>query len=169
MARGTIKFFNDDKGFGFIASEDGSEDLFVHISAVQAAGLHGLNEGDVVSFERETDRRSGRPSALYLERLEAAAPGYRSPGRSAQRATSGAPRRPSGEWAGSGAGVVKWFNPAKGFGFIQPRDGSADVFVHAFAVQAAGLEGLPDGQTIAFDLERDGRTGKLSAVNLKLG
>jgi CspA family cold shock protein len=63
-------------------------------------------------------------------------------------------------------GTVKWFNPQKGFGFIQPQDGGADVFVHISAVQQAGLSTLNDGQLVSFDLEQ-GRQGKTSAVNLK--
>jgi CspA family cold shock protein len=63
-------------------------------------------------------------------------------------------------------GTVKWFNPAKGFGFIMPEDGSKDVFVHISAVERAGLGSLREGQKISFDLER-GQQGKVSAVNLK--
>jgi cold shock protein len=64
-------------------------------------------------------------------------------------------------------GTVKWFNPQKGFGFIQSQDGGADVFVHISAVQQAGLSTLNDGQLVSFDLEQ-GRQGKTSAVNLKV-
>jgi CspA family cold shock protein len=63
-------------------------------------------------------------------------------------------------------GTVKWFNPTKGFGFIQPDDGSKDVFVHISAVERAGLQGLREGQKVSFELER-GQQGKTSAVNLK--
>jgi CspA family cold shock protein len=63
-------------------------------------------------------------------------------------------------------GTVKWFNPTKGFGFIQPEDGSKDVFVHISAVQQAGLGTLNEGQVVSFDLEQ-GRQGKTSAINLK--
>ena len=63
-------------------------------------------------------------------------------------------------------GTVKWFNPTKGFGFIQPEDGSKDVFVHISAVERAGLGNLNEGQKVSFDLER-GQQGKVSAVNLK--
>ncbi len=65
------------------------------------------------------------------------------------------------------SGTVKWFNPIKGFGFIQPQDGSKDVFVHISAVERAGLSGLKEGQKVSFDLER-GQQGKVSAVNLKV-
>ncbi len=64
-------------------------------------------------------------------------------------------------------GTVKWFNATKGYGFIQPTDGSSDVFVHISAVERAGLQGLNDGQTVSFDLE-SGQKGRVSAVNLKV-
>lgn len=63
-------------------------------------------------------------------------------------------------------GKVKWFNPAKGFGFIQPDDGSKDVFVHISAVERAGMQGLAENQQVSFDIER-GINGKVSATNLK--
>ena len=65
------------------------------------------------------------------------------------------------------SGTVKWFNPAKGFGFIQPDDGSADVFVHISAVERAGLSTLNEGQKVSFEVERDPKRGKTSAVNIK--
>jgi CspA family cold shock protein len=65
-------------------------------------------------------------------------------------------------------GTVKWFNPQKGFGFIQPENGGADVFVHISAVERAGLTTLNDGQKVSFDLEA-ARQGKTSAINLKAG
>jgi CspA family cold shock protein len=63
-------------------------------------------------------------------------------------------------------GTVKWFNTTKGYGFIEPADGGADVFVHITAVQKAGLAGLDEGQSVQFELER-GRNGKTSACDLK--
>ena len=63
-------------------------------------------------------------------------------------------------------GTVKWFNPAKGYGFIQPEDGSKDVFVHISAVERAGLGTLREAQKVSYDLER-GQQGKTSAVNIR--
>ncbi|MCF7647223.1 cold-shock protein [Bacillus subtilis] len=64
-------------------------------------------------------------------------------------------------------GTVKWFNSTKGFGFIQPDEGGADVFVHISAVERAGMRDLADNQKISYDLERDNRSGKMSATNLQ--
>jgi cold shock protein len=64
-------------------------------------------------------------------------------------------------------GTVKWFNHAKGFGFIQPDSGGADIFVHISAVERAGLRTLNDGQKVSFEEERDPKRGKTSAVNIK--
>jgi cold shock protein len=64
-------------------------------------------------------------------------------------------------------GTVKWFNGQRGFGFIQPDDGSKDVFVHVRAVERAGMRGLNEGQKVTFDLVADRRTGKSSAENLR--
>jgi len=64
-------------------------------------------------------------------------------------------------------GTVKWFNATKGFGFIQPDDGGADVFVHISAVERAGLGSIHEGQKIGYELERDKRSGKMSAGQLQ--
>ena len=67
MAQGTVKWFNSQKGFGFIQPDDGSKDIFVHISAVERAGMRGLAEGQKVSYEIVADRRSGKSSADNLK------------------------------------------------------------------------------------------------------
>jgi CspA family cold shock protein len=183
MASGTVKWFNTAKGFGFIQPDDGASDVFVHISAVEQAGLRALNEGDQVQFEMEQDRRSGKLSAGGLVVTGQGAAPARGPGggggggfggggdrgpRGGGFGGGGGGGRPSGDPAGVGSGVVKWFNPTKGFGFIQPDDGGQDVFVHISAVEQAGLRGLNEGQTLSYDLEQDRRSGKTSATNLRV-
>jgi CspA family cold shock protein len=64
-------------------------------------------------------------------------------------------------------GTVKWFNGQKGFGFIQPQDGGSDVFVHVTAVDRSGLGSLHEGQKVSYELERDNRSGKVSAGQLQ--
>lgn len=175
MATGTVKFFNSAKGFGFISPDDGGADVFVHISAVERSGLQGLNDGDQVSFELEQDRRSGKMAATDLRVLASGGPARRPqrsfdrPQRSFDRDSSyGGGGGGGGPSLGAGEGVVKWFNPVKGFGFIQPSGGGGDVFVHISAVEQAGLRGLNEGQRVSFELTQDRRTGKTSATNLQV-
>ena len=65
-------------------------------------------------------------------------------------------------------GTVKWYNETKGYGFIQPDNGGKDVFVHATALERAGMRSLKDGQKVTYEVEADRRTGKDSAVDLKV-
>lgn len=67
MIKGTVKFYNDQKGFGFIQPEDGSKDVFVHATALERAGLRGLHEGQKVSFDTAEDRRSGKVGVNNIE------------------------------------------------------------------------------------------------------
>ena len=67
MAVGTVKWFNSTKGYGFIQPEDGGKDVFVHVSAVERSGMRGLAEGQKISYELETDRKSGKESATNLK------------------------------------------------------------------------------------------------------
>jgi len=67
MIKGTVKFYNDQKGFGFIEPEDGSKDVFVHATALERAGMSGLSEGQKVSFETEVDNRSGKIAVSKIQ------------------------------------------------------------------------------------------------------
>ena len=69
MPNGTVKWFNPTKGFGFIAPDNGGSDVFVHISAVERSGLNGLNDGQKISFDEETDPKKGKTSAVNLKAL----------------------------------------------------------------------------------------------------
>ncbi len=64
---GTVKFFNTSKGYGFVTPEDGSKDVFIHVTALESAGIHGLNEGDKITFVLEDDRRGRGKQAAQIE------------------------------------------------------------------------------------------------------
>ncbi|WP_417321580.1 cold-shock protein [Erythrobacter aureus] len=157
--KGTVKFFNGQKGFGFIQQEGGGEDVFVHISAVERAGLAGLGEGQELEFNLVD--RGGKVSAQDLQVVGDVVPVE---SRGEERGDAGgAPRRElTGEKA---TGTVKFFNSMKGFGFLTRDDGQPDAFVHISAVERSGLAGINEGERYEFDLEVD-RRGKHSAVNL---
>ena len=148
--QGKVKFFNAQKGFGFIQRDEGGEDVFVHISQVERAGLEGLAEGQELQFNLVD--RGGKVSAADLQIVGdvIAVP----------------PKAPQRELTGEKAtGTVKFFNTMKGFGFITRDDGKEDAFVHISAVERSGISGINEGDRFEFDLEVD-RRGKYSAVNL---
>jgi CspA family cold shock protein len=151
-AKGVVKFFNPQKGFGFIVRDDGGEDVFVHISAVEQAGLTDLADGQPLEFTLVD--RGGRISATNL-RIEGEP-------MAVERAERAPERKLTGEKA---TGTVKFFNAMKGFGFIQRDDGQPDAFVHISAVERAGMPTLNEGDRLEFEIEVD-RRGKYAAVNL---
>ncbi len=175
--KGVVKFFNGQKGFGFIVRDDGGEDVFVHISAVEQAGLTGLAEGQPLGFTLVD--RGGKVSATDLviegepmpvtdraprEPREPRAGGFGGERGGFGGGDRGGPQRHlTGERA---SGTVKFFNAMKGFGFIQRDDGQPDAFVHISAVERAGMAALNEGDRLDFELEVD-RRGKYAAVNLQ--
>src|SRR6478736_6453404 len=151
--QGKVKFFNVQKGFGFIQRDDGGEDIFVHISQVERAGLEGLAEGQELQFNLVD--RGGKVSAADLQVVGDVIPVAAKP--------AGPQRQLTGDKA---TGTVKFFNSMKGFGFITRDDGQPDAFVHISAVERAGMPTLNEGDR--FELEVD-RRGKYAAVNLTPG
>ncbi|MEO6715702.1 MAG: cold-shock protein [Novosphingobium sp.] len=151
QGKGTVKFFNAHKGFGFIQQDAGGEDVFVHISSVERAGLEGLAEGQQLEFTLVD--RGGKVSASDLVVVGDVI---------AVQQKEAPQRQLTGERA---TGTVKFFNGMKGFGFITRDDGQPDAFVHISAVERSGMQSLNEGDRLEFDIEVD-RRGKYSAVNL---
>ena len=150
--KGTVKFFNSQKGFGFIQQQGGGEDVFVHISAVERSGLEGLAEGQELEFNLVD--KGGKTSAQDLQIVGDVIP--------VEQASVPPKRELTGDKA---TGTVKFFNSTKGFGFLVRDDGQPDAFVHISAVERSGLSAINEGERFEFDLEVD-RRGKYSAVNL---
>jgi CspA family cold shock protein len=154
---GAVTWFSASKGFGFIKPADGTEDVFVHVSVVQRAGLDGLREGATVTCEVAPGKK-GRQVTRLLEVNDDTAVAPESGGDGEPGGFRARPPRPfggGGHGAGQpvgdpGEGVVKWFNATKGFGFITPDAGGKDVFLHASVVRRAGLMEVQPGQRVRY-------------------
>ena len=158
----TVKWFNPMKGFGFLTPGDGSGDIFCHATTLSWAGFDTLPEGATVTCEVEQGRQGPQVSQIHAVDTSTATT-------TTTPARSGGP--PRGEY-GRGhsdrspapgrrvVAMVKWFVPAKGFGFLVPDDGSPDVFCHASVVRDAGYDTLLQGATVTCEVA-EGRQGPM--------
>ncbi|MBV9076052.1 MAG: cold-shock protein [Methylobacteriaceae bacterium] len=191
----TVKWFNPEKGFGFAELSDGSGDAFLHIRAVESAGHTELEPGtklvvrvaagqrgpqvtevlsvDTGTAEPKGQRRSGGFGGG--DRFGGGGGGDRfgGGGGGGGGGFGGAPRRsayPSAPRAEGPVenmtGTVKWYNPAKGFGFIAPDDGGRDVFVHRSALERARLPDLQEGQRVQIGVSQGMKGREVSTIDL---
>jgi CspA family cold shock protein len=149
----TVKWFNAEKGYGFVALSDGSGDVFLHVNTLQAAGVQTVSPGATLRI-RVGQGQKGKQvdQVVSVDECTAAATPARRPGgfqQRPQRSFEGGPRRQVDlSTAVEMMGTVKWYNPDKGFGFITPQSGGKDVFVHATVLERAGLAPLQEGQSV---------------------
>ncbi len=143
----TVKWFKSDKGFGFVELGNGSGDAFLHIGAVQQAGYEALPPGAKLKVNVTTGQK-GLQVTRILEADLSTAQEVR-PARSFGDSPR-PPRRvaPDPSSAVPVSGKVKWFDEAKGFGFVQSNDGGKDVFVHISVLGASGVQRLVEGQDV---------------------
>jgi CspA family cold shock protein len=162
--RAVVKWFKPERGFGFVELADGTGDAFLHASVLERNGIAAVQPGETLEIRVAPGQKGPQVTEILSVDSSTATPP------SARRAAfPGAGARPSYEAASvEETGTVKWFNAQKGFGFIQPDDGSRDVFVHISAVERAGMQTLNDGQKVSYDIIADQRTGKSSAANLRV-
>ena len=159
----TVKWYNPTKGFGFVTPNDGSADVFLHVSVVEQAGLQSLDEGAILVCDLADGQKGAQVSTIHSVEAGSAQRG--------SRPTTGSryPRQSVNDYdddgygakpsrSGTVEGTVKWFNPDKGFGFIAPDQGGKDVFVHISAVERAGLSTLRENQRVRFT-EKAGQKG----------
>lgn len=163
----TVKWFNPEKGFGFVALSDGSGDAFLHANTLNQAGFNAVSPGATMRV-RIGQGQKGRQVSEVISVDESTA----TPTRGGMRAGpsgggGGAPRRgpPTGPSVPM-QGTVKWYNATKGFGFVAPMEGGKDVFVHASALQRAGIAQLSEGQTIWMDVVQGAKGPEASAIRL---
>ena len=176
----TVKWFNAEKGFGFVELADGSGDVFLHINALQSSGHTAVNPGAKLQV-RVGQGQKGRQVDMVLSVDESTAeaprrspsgPGGGTGGGFGDRGPrpGGAPRAPRGQVDLANAvdmmGTVKWYNPTKGFGFISPADGGKDVFVHATALERAGMQPLADGQSVRMAVVQGAKGPEVGSISL---
>ncbi len=147
LMRGTIKWYNAEKGFGFISPEGGGGDVFLHVSTLRKIGLECIEDGVTVSFTVSQGQKG-----MQAERVVDVDESTVSPAASQPRQATGkfgrrrhSPLDSVGEFVPA---TVKWFNREKGYGFVSLDDGSPDVFVHIHTLRRCGLEDLDRGQEI---------------------
>jgi cold shock protein len=144
---GTVKWFNPEKGFGFVELADGSGDVFMHVAVLQAAGHDDVAPQARVRVQVGQGQK-GRQVTSVLE-VQAADPDAPAP-RMKAGPTKASPRaRIDPSTAVACDGTVKWFKSDKGFGFVQNDDGGKDVFVHISVLERAGLNSLNEGQRVS--------------------
>jgi CspA family cold shock protein len=150
-----VKWFNLTKGFGFVAPVDGSSDAFIHSSVVSRAGLRDVAEGTKLLVQIG-DGQKGRQVISIVSVLGM--------GEVPQQAASSRPPATGPEEELTG--VVKWFKPDKGFGFVTPDDGGRDIFVHRSVVQRAGAQVLDSGQKVRMMVQTASKGREASSLEI---
>ena len=154
---GTIKWFNRNKGFGFIVAADGGGDVFLPLAVLERSGFTQAPEGATVTFDCAQGAK-GRAAVAVLN-IDASTA---QPSRPHPRERGGEGRGP----AESLDGVVKWYDPARGFGFVVANDGGKDIFVHVTALRRSGIEMLAPGQHVRMMVSEAPRGREASSVKL---
>ncbi len=176
----TVKWFNTEKGFGFVELSDGSGDAFLHIGVVQAAGHEDVAPETRLRVQVGQGQK-GRQVTGIVEVLGGGAPaaaggggggGYGAPRAPRPPSSGGAPRSGGGRERADPStavpleGTVKWFKGDKGFGFVGADDGGKDVFIHISVLERAGIGQMDEGQRVSMQVvsTQKGR----EAISLKL-
>jgi CspA family cold shock protein len=152
-----VKWFNPDKGFGFVELSDGSGDAFLHESVLAQSGIDAVQPGETVEV-RIGPGHTG-PHVTEIISVDSSTAKPMTPRRSNFGATTS--NGSSSDASIDETGTVKWFNVEKGYGFIS-LDGGNDVFVHVSALEKSGLMGLSEGQSVVVDVI-EGRKGPEAA------
>ncbi|GEL02137.1 cold-shock protein [Swaminathania salitolerans] len=167
----SVKWFNSEKGFGFVELSDGSGDVFLHANALSSAGHTSVNPGTTLNV-RIGQGPKGRQVAevLNVDTSTAEAPRPRAAfGASPRPGFGGArPARPAPDLSQAQdlRGIVKWYNATKGFGFITPENGGKDIFIHASALERSGLTGLAEGQAVDVKVVQGQKGPEAADINI---
>jgi CspA family cold shock protein len=183
-----VKWFNAEKGFGFVEMTEGGGDVFLHASVLARTGVTAVSPGATLKVRTGQGQKGPQVTEVTEvdESTASAAPAPRAPrpggpgggsGGYGERQSYGggggggfgAPRRSFDQAGPAGPeqqGTVKWYNTAKGFGFIAPEDGGKDVFVHASALRRAGLTELAEGQKVTIQVTQGQKGPEAASVRV---
>jgi CspA family cold shock protein len=153
----TVKWFNATKGFGFVSPVDGSADAFLHVSALERAGVSEVGEGATMICDLGPGQRGPQVVTVHSVDMTSAVP------RRAAGPRSDAPR---GEAGPPVEGRVKFFSADKGFGFIAVDDGGKDVFVHIRALEKSGLRSLEPDQRVRLTITQGQKGPQAETVDI---
>jgi len=156
--QGVVKWFNPDKGFGFVELSDGSGDAFLHGSVLAQSGINAVQPGETLEVQVGPGHTGSHVTEVLSVDTSTAVP-------APPRRTNFGATTSNGSSSGIAVeepGTVKWFNAEKGFGFIARDCGGKDVFVHVSALERSGVTGLAEGQPVIVDVVK-GRKGPEAA------
>lgn len=181
-----VKWFNPEKGFGFVELGEGGGDVFLHASVLSRIGVTSVNPGATLKVRTGQGQKGPQVTEVLEvdESTASAAPPPRSPRPGGDRGFGGGDRGGfgGGDRGGFGGprrgfdapvpsgpeqqGTVKWYNTAKGFGFIAPEDGGKDVFIHASALRRAGLTELAEGQRVTIQVTQGQKGPEAASIRI---
>jgi CspA family cold shock protein len=159
---GKIKWFNRSKGFGFIVPDDGASDVFLPLAVLERSGYSEAPDGANITFEWAQGPKGRAATQILALDTSTTTP---HPPRDSRPPRHDRPEEASGPTE-SVDGVVKWYDPARGFGFILPNDGGKDVFVHVTALRRAGIDELQPGQSVRMQVAEARRGREAAEIQL---
>jgi cold shock protein len=145
---GVVKWFNPDKGFGFVELSDGSGDAFLHGSVLTQTGINAVQSGETLEVRVGPGHKGPHVTEVLSVDSSTAVPTVSQRSQLRAETSNGS----SSDTAVEETGTVKWFNAERGYGFIALANGGKDVFVHVSALERSGLTGLGEGQTVVVDV-----------------